>query len=306
VRSVTVVGDVAVDVLVRPRAPIVAGADVPATIRTLPGGAGANTATWLAALGVAVTLVARVGDDAAGRAAIAELAAAGVTTAAAVDPALPTATVVALAADGDRTLLSDRGAAAALSPADLPDPAGTGHVHVSGYVLLDPSSRPAGLEAIAGARRVGATVSVDPQAAPALDPGFLELVEGVDLLLPNAAELAALGGIDAVLTTVGAVAWTAGPDGAHWADARGRWSVPAPRVDVVDATGAGDAFDAGLLAAWLAGAGPEEALRSGCTAAARAVTKAGARPPAPASPSRSAPRRSAARRSAPRRTAPPR
>jgi len=46
----------------------------------------------------------------------------------------------------------------------------------------------------------------------------------------------------------------------------------------VDATGAGDAFDAGVLAAWLSGAAPEEALRAGCAAGARAVTRPGARP----------------------------
>ena len=179
--------------------------------------------------------------------------------------------MVALLAGGDRTLLSDRGAAAALSPADLPSLAGVRHVHVSGYVLLDPSSRAAGLAAIAAARDAGATVSVDPQVAPALDATFLQLVRGVDLLLPNAAELAALGGVDAVLGAVRAVAWTDGAAGATWADAHGRWSAPAPPVEVVDATGAGDAFDAGLLAARLAGAGPAEALAAGCGAGAGGV-----------------------------------
>jgi sugar/nucleoside kinase (ribokinase family) len=73
---VVVVGDVAVDVLVEPRRPAVAGADVPARIRTRPGGAGANTAVWLAHLGAEVTLVGRVGDDPAGAAAAAGLRAA--------------------------------------------------------------------------------------------------------------------------------------------------------------------------------------------------------------------------------------
>ena len=275
---IVVVGDVAVDVLVVPATPAVPGADVRARIRTTAGGAGANTAAWLAHLGAEVTLVARVGDDAAGRAAAETLRAAGVEPVLAVDPARPTCTVVALVGDGDRTLLSDRGAAAHLSPADLTDVSGADHLHLSGYVLLDASSRDAGLAALAAARAAGITTSVDPQAAPALTPEFLGWVSGVDILLPNADELHALGGVDAVLAAVGAVAVTGGASGASWTDGGRHCAVVAPRADVVDATGAGDAFDAGLLLAWLRGADPREALDAGCAAGAAAVSGIGARP----------------------------
>lgn len=275
---IVVVGDVAVDVLVEPVRPVVPGADVPARIRTAAGGAGANTAAWLAHLGADVTLVARVGDDPAGRAAVGELRAAGVRTELIRDPHHPTCTVVALLGGGDRTLLSDRGAAAHLQPADLPDVDGADHLHLSGYVLLDPSSRDAGLAALAAARAAGLSTSVDPQAAPALTPAFRAWIRGVDLLLPNADELAALGAD--LLHDVAAVAATSAGNGATWHDAHGTWAADAPTVAVVDATGAGDAFDAGLLVAWLGGAGPEDALRSGCAAASRAVGRPGARPPA--------------------------
>ena len=128
---------------------------------------------------------------------------------------------------GDRTLLSDRGAAALLVPDDLPDVAGFDHLHLSGYVLLDASSRAAGRAALAAARAAGISTSVDPQVAPALAaPGraaaFLDDVRGVDLLLPNTDELRALGGAAAVLRQVGAVAVSAGADGASWADPTGR------------------------------------------------------------------------------------
>lgn len=278
VNRVVVIGDVAVDVLVRPLADPVPGADVPARIRTRGGGAGANTAAWLAHLGAAVTLVARVGDDPAGRDAEAQLRAAGVDPVLAHDPEHPTATVVALLGAEDRTLLSERGAAAHLSAADLPDLRGFAHLHLSGYVLLDASSRPAGLAALSAARAEGLTTSVDPQVAPVLTPAFLGLVRGVDLLLPNAAELAALGGPDAVLDAVGAVASTAAGGAATWHDRTGSWTVTAPRIDVVDATGAGDAFNAGVLVSWLGGAEPGTALESGCKAGSAAVTRLGARP----------------------------
>lgn len=275
---VLVVGDVALDILVTPAAHVVPGADVPARIRTRPGGAGANTAAWLARLGAEVTVAARVGDDAAGRAAVADLTASGITPHVAVDADAPTATVVALLADDDRTLLSDRGAAARLQSGDLPDLTGLDHLHLSGYVLLDASSRPAGLAALAAARAAGCTISVDPQAAPALTSAFLHDVAGIDLLLPNADELAALGGTEAVLDRVGAIASTAGAGGASWADARGRRSVAAPQVEIVDVTGAGDAFDAGVLVSWRQGADPTSVLTAGCAAAAAAVGRLGARP----------------------------
>jgi sugar/nucleoside kinase (ribokinase family) len=275
---VVVVGDVAVDVLVEPCSPAVPGADVPARIRMRAGGAGANTAAWLAHLGADVTLVARLGDDPAGRAAVDDLRAAGVRPALAVDRDHPTCTVVVLLADGDRTMLSDRGAAARLAPADLPDLEGADHLHLSGYVLLDPASRAAGRAALAAARAAGLSTSVDPQAAPALGPEFVDDVHGVDLLLPNAAELAALGGVDALRDIVGAVAVTDGPRAARWTDRHGTWATDPPPAEVVDPTGAGDAFDAGVLLARLTGAGPEAALAAGCAAGAAAVRRLGARP----------------------------
>ena len=275
---VVVVGDVAVDVLVEPRSPAVPGADVPARIRTHAGGAGANTAAWLAHLGADVTLVARVGDDPAGRAAADDLRAAGVRPALAIDPDHPTCTVVVLLADGDRTMLSDRGAAARLTPSDLPALAGADHLHLSGYVLLDPTSRAAGQAALAAARAAGLSTSVDPQVAPALGPAFIDDVRGVDLLLPNAAELTALEGVERLHDVVGAVAVTDGPRAARWTDRHGTWVAEPPHTGVVDPTGAGDAFDAGVLVARLGGAGPPDALEAGCAAGAAAVGRLGARP----------------------------
>jgi sugar/nucleoside kinase (ribokinase family) len=278
---VVVVGDLAVDVLVAPATPPAPGADVPARIVTAPGGAGANTAAWLAAHGVDVTLVARVGDDVAGRAVVADLVTVGVRAAVTVDPDAPTATVVVvLGPDGQRTMLSDRGAAARLRAADLPALDGVDHLHLSGYVLGD-GSAPAGVAALAAARAAGASTSLDPQSTGELPDLRLG---GVDLLLPSSAELAALTGspepasAGALLDVAGAVVVTGGSAGASWVDRDGVRTVPAPAVDVIDTTGAGDAFDAGLLAAWLRGAGPEAALRAGCAAGAEAVSRRGGRP----------------------------
>ncbi len=298
VRPVVVVGDVGLDVLVRPQAAVVRGGDTPSDVRIVPGGAGGNTAAWLASAGVPVALVSRVGDDDAGAAARRRLESDGVVCRFATDPVLPTCTVVVLLEDDERTMLPDRGANAALSADDLdlagaagalaatgaPGGAAGGipHLHLSGFVLLDARSRPAGVAALESARSLGWTTSVDPQAANHVDrvgaDEFLGWAEGVDLLLPNEIEAQALGGDEAMLGVAKSAAVSMGAGGARWATRAHTWRVPAPEVVEGDRTGCGDAFDAGVLTAWLSGAGPEEALTRGVELGSRAAGRTGARP----------------------------
>jgi ribokinase len=285
---VVVLGDVMVDVVARMSGPVAPGSDSPARVAFQGGGQAANTAAWLAVAGARVALVSRVGADAAGRDAVDELGALGVEMRLAVDSERPTGTCVVLVApDGERTMFPDAGANGGLAAADLgPDLFVRGdHLHVAGYALLRPSSQPAVLAACEGAQAVGMTVSVDPSSAALLSDGFLQLVKGVDLLLPNELEARALTGASDPSTAARAlsesfveVVVTLGEDGAVWTDGSELVRVEAPAVDVVDTTGAGDAFAAGFLTARVRGAGPEEALEAGCALAARAVTVPGARP----------------------------
>jgi sugar/nucleoside kinase (ribokinase family) len=287
--KIVVVGDAGLDVVTRHEGAIPHGGDTRAEVRLAGGGAGANTALWLREGRLEPTLVARVGDDAGGRLVRSELEASGVACAFAVDREAATCAVVVLVdGDGQRSMLSDRGASARLRPEDIDTAvlAGAAHLHLSGYVLLDPSSREAGLAALAAAKAADLTTSVDPQAAGLIvDPAaFLDDVRGVDLLLPNAAELLALTGSAtpaaalSLLGAVRAVAVTSGSAGASWVEAGGVTTVPAIPADCVDSTGAGDAFDAGLLAAWLRGESTEDTLLAGARFGARAVGRAGAQP----------------------------
>jgi sugar/nucleoside kinase (ribokinase family) len=287
--TIVVVGDAGFDVLAKLAGPIVVGGDRRTGVRLALGGAGANTAAWLAHLGAATALVGRVGDDPAGRQVRAELTDAGVRCVLTVDPHASTCCVVVLVDEhGQRTMLADRGAGALLHATDLPAAllADATHLHLSGYVLLDEESRPAGIAMLAAASAAGLTTSVDPQAAALLtDPAdFLAAIDGVDLLLPNTAELTALTGTpdpasaNTLLDKVGAVALTRGPDGACWIDRNGIVRVPADPVDSVDTTGAGDAFDAATLISWLAGAAPSDVLRAGVAVGSSAVTRLGAQP----------------------------
>ncbi|NBH05557.1 ribokinase [Amycolatopsis sp. SID8362] len=284
-----VVGDAALDVIARHDKPLPHGGDARAKIRFTGGGSGANTALWLRHLGAETTLLARIGNDPGGRLIRAELEAAGVRCAFAVDDEAPTCCVVVMVdGSGQRSMLADRGANQRFAPEDVTPEAlaGASHLHLSGYVLLDPPSRAAGLAALAAAREAGLTTSVDPQAAAHItDPAaFLDDVRGVDLLMPNTEELVALtGSADPVsakelLGAVGAVVVTAGLDGASWVNHDGVTSVPAVEAECVDSTGAGDAFDAGVLTGWLAGESTVDVLRHGTRLGALAVGKVGPQP----------------------------
>lgn len=284
---VIVVGDVMTDVVASLSGPVARGSDTPARIVQRGGGAGANVAVWLARAGAEVTLIGRIGDDAAGRAAADGLRAEGVDARLAIDPARPTgACVVLVEPGGERSMLPDAGANAGLEAEPLPDDAA--HLHVAGYALLHPGSRPAARALLAAARSAGIGVSVDPSsAAPLQRTGaatFLEWVGGIDLLVPNRDEAAVLTGMRdpkaaarALTAHAREVAVKLGPQGALWTDGETQVRVPAVDVLVTDTTGAGDAFAAGLLAARLADAEPADALGAGCALAAEAVAREGGR-----------------------------
>jgi sugar/nucleoside kinase (ribokinase family) len=288
--TVVVVGDVATDVVVVLEGDPAPGSDRPASIVTRGGGAAANVAAHLARLGTAVELAGCVGDDPAGAGLAAELAAAGVRLALRTVTGVPTGTVVSLVeGDGQRSMLADRGANLELADGDVAVPGAGGHLYVSGYTLLDPRPRTAGLQALRDAVAAGCTVSVDPASTGPLArygvDRWLADTAGATLLLPNAEEARLLTGCEDVEDAARALAARypvvtvkLGPDGALWASGDVLVHRPAHPTTVVDTTGAGDAFAAGFLASWLLHPEPETALAAGNRLAARAVSVVGARP----------------------------
>ena len=299
VPSIVVVGDLVTDVLVVTAGALAVGSDTTGTVRYAGGGQAANTAAWLTHTASAVTLVAAVGDDEPGRARTAELTRLGVHCAVRVHAGAATGSVVVLTTAGERTMVADRGAnllldadhvRTAIDGVDVPATAHRVHVHLSGYPLLDGRTRAAGLAALSAARSRGATTSVDAASAAPLaalgTTAFLDLVTGVDLLLANADEAEVLAGAGpaerqaAVLAgIVGNVVVKRGAAGAVWCVTDGVTAVvTAERVPPRDPTGAGDAFAAGLLAAWCAGASPAVALTAGAALGGQAVRRIGARP----------------------------
>ena len=289
------VGDAMIDlVAVLPR-PLVAGSDTPAEIRVAHGGSAANTAAWLAFIGTPSAFVGRVGADSLGRDFVHGLIAAGVSVQAAVDQDRPTGSCIVLVApDGERTMVPSAGANAALSEADVDaiQFSDVDRLHLSAYPLLRPSTRAVAIRALQRAASAGVQVSVDvASAAPLATVGaeaFLALLQHDVLLLANAAEAAVLADTgDASLaaarlsTRFGQVVIKCGGLGAVLGIAGTATKIAGSAAAVVDSTGAGDAFAAGLLAALMSGQALDEAAAQGNLLGARAVSQPGARPPDP-------------------------
>ena len=285
--TVVVVGDAMLDVSVAPTGPMVPGGDAPASIRLGAGGQGANVAVRLARRGVPVRLAAPIAADPGGRMLTELLRAEGVELC--VMPATRTAMVVALLdADGERSMLSDRHSIdAAAAAAQLP---GADWVHVSGYALADDRTGDDLASALAGLdHRVrtsvgGGSFPADPARAERVRDRLTRL--DPDLLVLGLAEAQVLVGVsasalDAARALAGAgstVIVTAGADGAALASGSIELVVPAttPPGQVVDATGAGDAFAASLISELRTSAWPpgEAELRAALVAASRAGAQA--------------------------------
>ena len=286
---ILVIGDVMIDVIVRPEGPLALGSDRRASITLEPGGSAANQAAWLASFGVAVDFVARVGladvKSEAGR-----LKAIGVAPHLIGDPAHETGRLVALIdADGERSFLTDRGANDALEAGDIPNALieAADRVHLSGYSFFAASPRAAVLDAM---RRAGTKpISVDPASAEFLREAgaekFLAWTRGASILFPNGEEAAILAASDDPETQCAQLAAhyplvvvKRGAAGCEAAEGARRWRVKAPGVEAVDTTGAGDAFVAAFLAARLSGADIEPALERAAAAGAEATRRVGGRP----------------------------
>ncbi len=289
---VIVIGDVMTDVIVIPEGPMVRGSDRRAQIQSRPGGSGANQAVWFGSMGTKVSFVARVGarDKPHLEAYFKGFHVDPVLIADAEKPSGVLVTIID--PDGERSFLTDRGANLDLSHSDMPvwllDD--TRLVVVSGYSLFAENPRGA-VQWMAGeARRRDIPVVVDAASVGFIEEvgtrNFLDWTSGFSTLFANADEAAALSGstvleeqFSRLTENYGRVVIKLGAAGAVVGDAQGfRLGLPAPRVDVMDTTGAGDAFAAGFLSAELRGESIEASLGAGIAAGARAVTQIGGQP----------------------------
>jgi sugar/nucleoside kinase (ribokinase family) len=259
------------------------------------GGSASITAVAAARLGLRVALVAAVGRDAAGTFMLDALTREGVdVSAVAIRDGLATGMTVALSRGADRAILTALGAMNSLAAADVPaDLFGRcRHVHVSSYFLLADSLGPGLADVFTKARAAGATTSLDTNWDPAErwhDERLSAAIAQASLLLPNEAEALALSGASSVQAAALAL-MAFGPQVAVKLGARGvlvasgsaeLHQVSLPPVTPVDTTGAGDCFNAGLIAGLLRGLSLADAAALGCAVGALSTTAPGGTAAAP-------------------------
>jgi ribokinase len=294
--QVVTLGDVNVDIIAHFGAYPAKGEDALASSTEIHcGGSAANTAISLARMGISTSLIARVGPDSWALKVFSCLEEAGVAPSGLQrDPAAMTGLMyVVVTPDGERTILGHRGANVFTDASQIPeeDFREAQLFHLSGYALLAEPQRSAALCALEAACRYDLKITLDPgMAGPreALEE-MQALLPVIDILLPSLGEAQELTGktepgacAEALLHAgVGAIALKLGRGGSLVATRDGSWWVPGFVVEARDSTGAGDNFDAGLIAGLLGGLSWYGAAMLGNAMGAMAAARIGAGTAAP-------------------------
>ncbi len=277
------IGDLVEDVVAHLRADPRKGTDTPTQVFRRRGGSAANVAAFAAQDNTPVRFVGQVGDDPLGRRLAAELGDCGVDTR--VTHQGSTGSIIVLVdSRGERTFLTDRGASVqlAITADDVLDGADVLHVPVYSLVT-DPLARTTS-RLIGDASELGCAITIDlsstamiEEFGPAELRAFLETVQPATVFA-NDDEHGALGyEVGAPIRGAGTTIVKQGADPTLIVSAKGDvMEVPVKSLEVVDTTGAGDAFAAGYLGALLDGSSPRVAVDRAHKLAARCVQAPGA------------------------------
>ncbi|WP_275332171.1 ribokinase [Nodosilinea sp. PGN35] len=288
-KTIHVFGSLNMDLVCRtPRLPQSGETVLGTDFATLPGGKGANQAVAAARLGVATTMVGRVGNDAFGRQLVQELQGAGVDTSGVTTAADGPTGVAAIAVDevGHNTIVVVPGANGGVGDEEvkrLTDGLGPGDLVLLQFEVPLPTV----MAAAQAAHAQGATVIVDP--APAHDHLPPEFFKTVNILTPNQTEASQLTGLavsdvataqaaagQLVRRGVAVAIVKLGEQGAVVADGGGSFHQPPLPVKAIDTVAAGDAFNGGLAVALAEGRALKEAVAFANAVAAASVMVSGA------------------------------
>jgi sugar/nucleoside kinase (ribokinase family) len=278
------IGDLIEDVVVWLSAEPNLGTDTDSIIQRTRGGSAANVAMFAALTGTESRFIGQVGNDALGQQLCSSLQQAGVDVCV-VAEGRTGSIVVLVQPNGERTFLTDRGVASHLSLVNASLMANVGILHVPSYSLATEPLASTSLLYIKAAQSLGAVISIDASSTSVLEhfgvARYKSLIQSIQpqVFLCNEDE-AGLLGVGATEGMLGA-ALTVIKRGVHSTFAisqnnkRSEVAV-APVADIVDTTGAGDAFAAGFLPTFVATNDVEVAIARGHAIAARVLRSPGA------------------------------
>jgi sugar/nucleoside kinase (ribokinase family) len=275
------VGDLIEDVVVWLDEPFREGTDTSSRVTRTRGGSAANVAHFAASNGTTTRFVGCVGDDPLGESLVAQLTRSGVDSR--VQRRGRTGSIIVIVhQDGERSMLTDRGAAIELTNIDESVLDGVHVLHVPAYSLVVKPIASSALALARTARSRGIELSIDASSAAVLEhfgsSRFRSLIAELEptYLLCNGDEAQVLDAADGV-EGVGVVVIKRGAEPVLVIVADDRFEVPVPPVgEIRDTTGAGDAFAAGFLGARSSMVDLKEAVVAGNALASRVLASPGA------------------------------
>lgn len=279
------VGDVMQDILISHKEKIAFGSDTQANIKMQGGGSATNAAVWASTLNTEVGLVARIGDDNAGKIILEELNRPNLNlNLVKTENVSSGSCAILIDATGERTMFPDPGANIFLASQDVPKEwfKQAEIIHISAYSLLRKNTKNAIGEIIKIAKDNGLKTSVDVASSqPLIDnDGFNALKELApwDYLFANKDEAEVLGDITEIKSLCKNLILKQGSkESLLITDNTEIKDIP-EKVEVVDLIGAGDAFAAGFLVSVINKESPQNTLKIANQLGAKAVSISGARP----------------------------
>ena len=260
--KIVVLGDLCLDLFMQvPFYPEKGGDGIGQSWLKQSGGSASNTAVALAHLGYAPHFFTHTGDDLWAQQLLATLSQEGVNISNIVKEEQDSVgiTFLAVTPDGERTMFTYRGANSRLQPNEItPEKmAGAAMLHLSGYACLTPPQSDTAWKAVEIASELGIGVSLDIGFDPARSLGekLLKLLPEISLLVLGEADACVIAGTSSVAEAVqflinhgvGLVALKLGEHGCQLTTRERQVEIPGFRVEVVDTTGAGDAFSAAMI-----------------------------------------------------------